>query len=142
LDGGFIFISMKKSQFQSIVKEIVRRTINEIKTSSGVEIEVENENSLVIFNLQLEDGRTVSARVAMEGSIENSGIGAYEFWGQKGHDRGTNQWTLVDWTPQAAWDENNTPIDLRNPANKSVIDAINSVVESHREEIETQAGSR
>lgn len=133
---------MKRTSLKNLVEFIVRRTFAEMGKPVDSEVEVESESDLVIHNLQLDDGRTISARVQMSGERENSGIGSYEFWGQKGYDRGSDYWVLSDWSVTGAWDENDAPIDLQNPASKPIIDAINSEVESHREQIESQVNMR
>jgi hypothetical protein len=43
----------------------------------------------------------VEIEVTTEGIWENDGIGAYEYWGQKCYDRGTDYFTIETWD----WDK-------------------------------------
>jgi len=127
---------MKKTTLKSLVEFIVRRTFAEMDAPTKAEVEVEGENYVLVTNAETDDGRLVSGRFRIKGSVEKSGIGSYEFWGHRGYDRGTNQWVLQDYTLIQAWDENNNQINLKDPANKPVIDALTSELESHQDYIE------
>ena len=84
-------MKVPKSQLKTLIKEVIA-VVNEV--DDPVDWSVEGDHLLSIEGLPLEDGRVISADVALNGEWESSGIGGYEFWGQKGFDKGTNQFSL------------------------------------------------
>jgi hypothetical protein len=61
----------------------------------------------------------------IEFSIENSGIGSYEFWGQRCYDHGENYAVIDNWHLQ--------PEEWMTP---EIIDYINNYIENHTEKVE------
>ena len=92
-------MKIKKSR----LKELVKKVIEVVKIRPDWSLE---GNALSIENFQLDDGRVISAEVKLTGEWENSGIGNYEFWGQRGFDKGTNSFTITDyWVERITDDE-------------------------------------
>ncbi len=104
--------------------------------STEPSVDVQDESTVVIRDVETDDGRIVTGKFRMKGSIQRDGIGSYEFWGQRCYDRGTPTWYLDDYRLIAAWDENNNQINLKDPVNKPVVDALDSEMESQRDYIE------
>jgi hypothetical protein len=76
-----------------------------------------------LFNT-LEDV-TKDVDLFIEYSIENSGIGPYEFWGQRCYDHGENYAVIDNWHLQ--------PEEWMTP---EIIDYIDNYIENHIEEVE------
>jgi len=129
---------MKTSQLQSLVREIVKQ-FTEMKSSSS-EWSV-NHDVATFENLELEDGRLVGGQFTLQIDRQDDGIGSYEFWGHKGYDKGKSVHTLEGWELTNAWesDESGKPIrdlDIKDPVNRSVIDALEAEMESKQSEVE------
>lgn len=50
------------------------------------------------FNLGTDEERTIDLEVTLDYDWENDGIGAYEYWGAKGYDAGSNYVVINDWS--------------------------------------------
>lgn len=66
----------------------------------------------------------------IEFTVENSGIGAYEFWGQRCYDHGKNYAELVDWNLQ--------PEEWMTP---EIVTYINDYIENNIEKVEDKLTS-
>ena len=70
-----------------------------------------------------DEGRDVE--IFIEFTMENSGIGAYEFWGQRCYDHGENYAVVDDWHLQ--------PEEWMTP---EIINYINDYIENNMENVE------
>ena len=134
---------MKQNQLRQLVKEIVSQTMQEIqKPRADWSV---NGNVATVENVELEDGRIVGGDFELQLSRGNSGIGSYEFWGQKGYDRGTDYVGLEGWNLVRAWIENasgqDQPFNIKDPNNKPLIDALEIAMETNQQNIEQYIGN-
>jgi hypothetical protein len=94
--------------------------------SESFKIEVE----LPVAGKEQDEYRYVEIEVDCEYSIENDGIGPYEYWGSKEVDRGTD-YIVIDNTD---WDTTGFT--------QEEIDLINAEIDKHLDEWATQIGQR
>lgn len=67
------------------------------------------------FELVIEtfNGRDVCVVLDVAGSVDNDGIGSYEYWGAKGFDAGSDYASVEDWEiVEAVFIDNGTPATL------------------------------
>lgn len=130
---------MKKSELYSLVREVVKQFTEVREQSADWTV---NGNTITIENLELEDGRLIGADAEGTFTLENSGIGSYEYWGTKLKDEGEDSYSLEGWEIIRAWfqDENGravSNINIKDPANKEILTAIEIVLENNQDAIET-----
>ena len=98
-----------------------------------------NEN-IELEELETDCGRFFSATVECELSIDNDGIGSYEFWGSRGYDHGNDFAVVDDYTVERIleYDEDGELIrgwcDLGS-APELVKDLIQKTIEEHEFEL-------
>ena len=56
-----------------------------------------HSSDLFYLEFEKESGETVEIEVEAKGVWLNTGIGGYEFWGDKGFDRGYDYFVIEDW---------------------------------------------
>jgi hypothetical protein len=122
---------MKKSQLHALVREIVKQ-FNEVQTK---EWELDGNN--LIIDSEDDDGNPFTAVVELYPEKENSGIGSYEFHGQKGYHAGSDYTVFSDYRITMLNDFQITDSSQVPPEISKTIDGI---IESNREAIEQQLG--
>lgn len=85
------------------------------------------------------DGRYFAAEVDFDVEWDNDGIGAYEYWGAKCYDKGTDYAVLGDFVAtivEHLADGTEQEISESDPIYKSVLSAVESRLESHIQNLE------
>lgn len=86
------------------------------------------------------NGRIFSGSVSYEVEWENDGIGAYEYWGAKGFDKGNDYAVVDDYSLDCLYETdengNTNEIDGSDPIFAEVEKAISGLVDSASEKLE------